>query len=256
MPQIARSMIQWCIWRERMGLCEMTVKCTRLCYWIARPAKPGVQSSNTSRVRFTVISHTPMCSWFYHTHFTCKWNWDDFCLVNLIYFALHIFQIRNLLHCVDEPWWNMPFKQTWRCGGRCCCYVVTIVTECSSIMMSRSLNTYCDITHEWVMNIHYKTWTAQGRFTNMILTPSNQWGVCDNVLNHSMRNKCYMSEMTYPKWLNAWQNCVCPRWLKPCMSKSMRKLCVPNHAWQSFGRHKWPGSRQSMTQCENWQLRI
>ena len=34
--------------------------------------------------------------------------------------------------------------------------------------------------HEWVMNIHYKTWIAQGRFTNMIRTPSKQWGVCDN----------------------------------------------------------------------------
>ena len=33
--------------------------------------------------------------------------------------------------------------------------------------------------HEWVMNIHYKTWIAQGRFTNMILTPSKQWGGCD-----------------------------------------------------------------------------
>ena len=29
------------------------------CYWIALP---GVQSSNTSLVRFTVISHTPVCS--------------------------------------------------------------------------------------------------------------------------------------------------------------------------------------------------
>ena len=33
--------------------------------------------------------------------------------------------------------------------------------------------------HEWVMNLHYKTWIAQGRFTNMILTPSKQYGVCD-----------------------------------------------------------------------------
>ena len=33
---------------------------------------------------------------------------------------------------------------------------------------------------EWVMNIHFKTWIAQGRFTNMILTPSKQRGVCDN----------------------------------------------------------------------------
>ena len=43
-------------------------KRTRLCYWIARPAKPGVQSSNTSRVRFTVISHTAMRSRFYRTY--------------------------------------------------------------------------------------------------------------------------------------------------------------------------------------------
>ena len=124
----------------------MTVKRTRLCYWIARPAKPGVQSSNTSRVRFTVISHTPMRSRFYHTHIMYKWNWDYFFLVKLIYFALHIFQIRNLLHCVDESWWNMPFKGTRLSDGQCCCYAVTIVTACSSIMTSRSLNTYYDVT--------------------------------------------------------------------------------------------------------------
>ena len=30
--------------------------------------------------------------------------------------------------------------------------------------------------HEWAVNIHYKTWIAQGWFTNIILTPSKQWG--------------------------------------------------------------------------------
>ena len=50
----------------------MTVKRTRLCYWIARLAKPGVQSSNTSRVHFTVISHTPVRSRFYHIHIMSK----------------------------------------------------------------------------------------------------------------------------------------------------------------------------------------
>ena len=35
--------------------------------------------------------------------------------------------------------------------------------------------------HERVMNIHYKTWIAQGRFTNIILTPSKQWRVCDKI---------------------------------------------------------------------------
>ena len=95
-----------------MGVCEMTVKRARLCYWIARPAKPEVQSSNTSRVRFTFISHTSMRSRFYHTYITYKRHWDDLCLFNLIYFVLHIFHIRNLLHCVDKSWWNMPFKET------------------------------------------------------------------------------------------------------------------------------------------------
>ena len=63
---------------------------------------------------------------------------------------------------------------------------------------------YCDSTHQhydvtqfeyvlwrhtmhgWVMNIHYKTWIAQGRFTNMILTPSKQWGVCDKKFKVTM----------------------------------------------------------------------
>ena len=61
----------------------MTVKRTRLCYWIARPPKPGVQSSNTSRVRFTVISHTPVRSRFYHIHIVYKRNWYGSCSMNL-----------------------------------------------------------------------------------------------------------------------------------------------------------------------------
>ena len=41
-----------------------------------------------------------------------KLNWEDSCLFNLTYFALHIYPIRNLLHGVDESRWNMPFKET------------------------------------------------------------------------------------------------------------------------------------------------
>ena len=58
------------LYRERTGVCEITVNRTRLCYWIAQPAKPGVQSSNTSRVRFTVILHTLVHSRFYHMYCT------------------------------------------------------------------------------------------------------------------------------------------------------------------------------------------
>ena len=49
----------------------------------ARPTKPGVQSSNTSRVRFTVISRTAVHSRFYHTHIVYKRNEDGSCLMDL-----------------------------------------------------------------------------------------------------------------------------------------------------------------------------
>ena len=68
--------------------------------------------SNTSRVRFSIIPHTPMRSRFI-THILCVNGIEmAFLGVNLIYFPLHIFQIRNLLHCLDESWWNMSFKET------------------------------------------------------------------------------------------------------------------------------------------------
>ena len=79
-----------------------------------------VQCSNTSRVRLTVISHTPMRSRFYHIHTVYKRNWDASCLMNLTqqsYLKSHIFQIPNLFHCVAESWWNMPFKGTRHGNG-------------------------------------------------------------------------------------------------------------------------------------------
>ena len=65
------------------GSIEMTVKCTRVCYWIARPSNPGKQSNNTSRVRFTVISHTSGRSRFHRIHIVSKRNWDGAWLINL-----------------------------------------------------------------------------------------------------------------------------------------------------------------------------
>ena len=94
-------------------MCEIIVKRTRLCYWIAHLAKPGVQTSDTIWVCFTVILHTPRHSSFYHTYMVYTRNWDGSWLVNLIYLYLHSFQIHNLLHCFDKSWWNMPFKETW-----------------------------------------------------------------------------------------------------------------------------------------------
>ena len=130
------------------------------------------------RVRFTVISHTPMRSRFYHTHIMYKRNWDYFCLVNLIYFALHIFQIRNLIIALINlgeachlkrrdlvtVWWTMLLLCCYHCE---CMQQHYDVTQFECVLRRHTM-------HEWVMNIHYKTWIAHGRFTNIILTPSTQ----------------------------------------------------------------------------------
>ena len=67
----------------------------------------------------------------------------------------------------------MPIKGKQHADG---CYAVTIVTAVWIQLYVLWRNT----VHAWVMNIHYQTWIAQGRFTKIILTPSKQWGVCDN----------------------------------------------------------------------------
>ena len=117
--------------------------------WNARDCYTGLHECNpvTPVECISMSFRTHPCSLAFITHILCiNGIGMAFCLVNLIYFVLHIFKIRNLPHCVDESLWNMPFKEMQLGGGRCCCYVVTIVTACSSIMTSRSLNSYCDVT--------------------------------------------------------------------------------------------------------------
>ena len=78
-------------------------------------AKLGVQSSNTSRVLFTVISRTPVHSRFCHIYcvsngIEVRWLWSkEFNTKKLL---IIIFSIHNLFNCVAESWWNMPFKGT------------------------------------------------------------------------------------------------------------------------------------------------
>ena len=50
--------------------------------------------------------------------------------------------------------------------------------------------------HLLVMNIQYQTWIAQGRFINMIRTPSKQWGMCDN---------CWVSLMSKAQLFNTFR---------------------------------------------------
>ena len=146
----------------------------RLCYWIARPAKPGVQSSNTSRVRFTVIMHTPMRSRFYHTHIMYKRSWDDLCLFNSIYFALHIFSFEICFISLINPGDTCHLKRrdlvtVWRTMLLLCCYHCDCIQQHYDVTQFEYV-LWGHTTHGWVMNIHYKTWIAQGRFTNIILT--------------------------------------------------------------------------------------
>ena len=161
---------------------EMPVKRIRLCYWIARPVKPGVQSSNTSRVRFTVISHTPVPPRFYHIHILYKRNWDGSWLMNLtqkvtrtyIFFKFAICSIAllslgetcHLKGCdMVTVWWMVLIE------------AATIVIALVSIMTSRGFNTYCDVAQcmhgLWISITKHES-------INMIYTPSKQWGVCDN----------------------------------------------------------------------------
>ena len=103
------------------------------------------QSSNTSRVRFTVNSHTPGCARFYHIHIVSKRNWDGACLMNLTQGSYLFFSICNLFDCVAESWWNMPFKGT-RHGDAMAYVIVVTLIRLFSIMTSCGLNTHCDVT--------------------------------------------------------------------------------------------------------------
>ena len=164
----------------------MTVKCMRVCYWVAWPAKPEVQSSNTSRVHFTVFLHTPLRSRFNHIHIMFKQNRDGSCLMNLIQKVTHSYMFFKFTICsiallshgekcqlkehyMVTVWWTVLLLTCYNCD---------------------STHQHCDIMrfeyvlwrltiHEWVMNIHYQTWITQGGFINIIGTTSKQWGVCD-----------------------------------------------------------------------------
>ena len=66
----------------------------------------------------------------------------------------------------------------WRTMLLLCCYHCDCMQQHYDVMQFECV-LWRHTMHEWVMNIHYKTWIAQGRFTNIILTPSKQWGMCD-----------------------------------------------------------------------------
>ena len=138
----------------------MTVKRTRLCYWIARPAKPGVQSSNISRVCFTVISHAPVRSGFYHIHILDRRNCDGSCLLNLtqqscIFFKFAICSIALLNLGETCRLKGRGMVTVWCTVLLLCCY------DCESTQQHYDTTLFEYILwrhtmHGWVMNIHYQ----------------------------------------------------------------------------------------------------
>ena len=68
-----------CMWNDSETHKTVLLDCTT--------DKTGVQSSNASWVRFTVISHTLMHSRFFFTHIVCI-NWIEMALVWLIWYTL------------------------------------------------------------------------------------------------------------------------------------------------------------------------
>ena len=68
----------------------------------------------------------------------------------------------------------------WRTMLLLCCYHCDCMQQHNDVTQFEYV-LWRHTMHKWVLNIHYKTWIAQGRFTNKILTPLKQWGVCDNV---------------------------------------------------------------------------
>ena len=158
----------------------MTAKRARLCYWIARSRLPVTP----------VISHTPVRSRFYHIHIQYKRNWDGFWLMNLtqksytrsyIFFKFAICSIALLslgetCHLKGRDmatvWWMLLLLSCYDCDRTRKHYDVT---RFKYVLWRRTM-------HAWVMNIHYQTWIGQGRFINMIRTPSKQWGVCDKCM--------------------------------------------------------------------------
>ena len=145
----------------------MTVKRTRLCYWIARPAKPGVQSSNISRVCFTVISHIPVRSGFYHIHIVDRRNCDGSCLLNLtqqscIFFKFVICSIAllNLGETCHSKGRGMVTVWCTVLLLLLCCYDCESTQQHYDITMLEYV-LWRHIMHEWVMNIHYQNMNRQ-----------------------------------------------------------------------------------------------
>ena len=129
-------------------------------------------------------------------------NWDGSCLVNLIYFALHfLFQIRYLLHCVDEFWWNIPFTETRLGGG--------VADNAVAMLLPLWLHLAALWSHAvWIRIVtSHNAWMGyEYSLSNLNRPraihkhnphPSKQWGVCDKRTNQIDNIHCHQWQQNY-----------------------------------------------------------
>ena len=96
---------------------EHTTKCSR--YRNARDCVTGLHDRRsrecnpvTSVECISLSFRTPPCVLAFITYILGRTELRCLLFIEFDTTKLHIFQIRNLFHCVAESWWNMPFKGT------------------------------------------------------------------------------------------------------------------------------------------------
>ena len=150
----------------------------------------GVQSGNTSLSAFHChFAHTRAFSLLSHTCYVqTEFRWvlsNDLNAKKVIHtyiffkFAICSIALLSLGETCHLKGRNMV--TVWRMVLLLSCY------DCDSTHQHYDVTRFEYVLwrgtmHEWVMNIHYQTWIAQGRFINIIRTPSKQWGVCDKYI--------------------------------------------------------------------------
>ena len=150
----------------------MTVKRTRLCYWIARPAN---------------LSHT------YCVRTELRWLLSkEFNTKNLLVVTYY-----NLFHCVAESWWNMPFKGMGHGNGVAGGAVAKLLRFWHHASALWRHAVWIRIVTSLNARMGYEYPLLKHGFINMIRTPSKQWGMCDKSKQEQWHPYMLIGVLTY-----------------------------------------------------------
>ena len=105
-------------------------------------AGSAIQLHQSSAVCFTVISHTPRRSRFYHIHIVPKQNWDGAYLMNLTQ------EIWLFFKCAIGSIVLLNLGETYHLKGHdmVMLWCTLLLLSWYDCMTSHGLNTYCDTT--------------------------------------------------------------------------------------------------------------